>query len=240
MLFNRYLFTSNNEKVRIHTTPLYEGASMINADISKQNLEAIKNVLDNNGVQFILTAGTLLGAVREKGFIEHDEDIDLAIDYRYRQLLIDSLPDLLRIGFSVIRYNRHNVISVMRNGEYVDFCIFQKMDDFVYDCDGTMMLSQFMENISTIEFMGKQYCAPTDYEAYLMCEYGKGWRIPKQYFDFHKTKIDTLKLKAREYFKDFLPDFLFYKIQSRHANNHRLSYYSKFIKYYQLTIDANN
>ncbi len=65
--------------------------------LQKYTLETLvltKKFLDENGLRFYLTEGTLLGAIRHKGFIPWDDDIDIAMlreDY-------DRLVQLAREG----------------------------------------------------------------------------------------------------------------------------------------------
>ncbi|MBD3247309.1 hypothetical protein GF378_01680, partial [Candidatus Pacearchaeota archaeon] len=53
-----------------------EGKPM-NKDEALKALTDLKEVLDKNKIPFWLEYGTLLGAIRDKGFIPWDDDIDL-------------------------------------------------------------------------------------------------------------------------------------------------------------------
>lgn len=61
-------------------------------------------VCDQLGLQYFLTAGTLLGAVRHKGFIPWDDDIDVTMFRRDYERLVREGPPLLRSGYLFQEY----------------------------------------------------------------------------------------------------------------------------------------
>ncbi len=59
-------------------------------------LECLKKICDENGISFYLLAGTALGAVRHKGMIPWDDDIDVGLRYDDWYKLRKILPDALK------------------------------------------------------------------------------------------------------------------------------------------------
>ena len=58
---------------------LFLGVKKIDVPKAKENLLLLNKLAKENNFKFVLFFGSLLGAVREKGLIKHDEDIDVII-----------------------------------------------------------------------------------------------------------------------------------------------------------------
>lgn len=70
-------------------------------EIQQESLEMlryIKEVCDANHITYFMCAGTLLGAVRHKGFIPWDDDIDIAMPY----------PDYISLKEKILQEGRYN------------------------------------------------------------------------------------------------------------------------------------
>lgn len=155
------------------------GLKRIDLEISKENLLNFKSIADANGLTFGLIYGTLLGAVREKNFIEHDEDTDVFILSEDVSVLLDILFKLKQSGFIVGRYT-DKLLSLVRNGEYIDVYFFKKYGFSKRISEGYVIKSLYLENLEKYEFLGVEFNVPKDPESVLIHLYGKDWRTPKE------------------------------------------------------------
>ena len=68
------------------------------------NLLAIHQVCEEHGLRYYLWAGTMLGAIRHKGFIPWDDDIDIAMPRKDYELLMAHAKDWLPEQYEVVSY----------------------------------------------------------------------------------------------------------------------------------------
>ena len=100
------------------------------------------NCLNSNNVSYTLAFGTLLGAMREHGFIKHDLDIDLAMwkDERpenLTQLLCES-GFKLQHSFKIENGDWGLEETYVKNGVHIDiFYFYPSIEKYPYCCDFT-------------------------------------------------------------------------------------------------------
>lgn len=170
-----------------------------------RDLEDIKSVFDKYGVNFYVVYGAALGFKRDGDFIEHDDDIDLAvidkIDLKTRKAIGWALYDLgflpQEIVFNV--FGRMEPIEIGYNGDdntgiivcerKYKFTIFFFQEE---SCDkhsiqeyvcvpklGAMKLiatpAEFFRKADTIKVNGKKYNTPGPLDKYLAYSY-KNWK----------------------------------------------------------------
>jgi hypothetical protein len=190
IIFLFYLFFKRDNFKKISSKPKFQ-----------ETLEDAKKLLDSINVKFHLHSGTALGALREKDFIEHDNDIDLGVFKEdYKEIIIETMEK--EFNFSKKYGSIDNGLELKfihkKNNIGIDiFLIYKKEDKLyqsVYNCkserfekgtnsdDQCIMYMNHYEPI-LIEFLGKEYyCAPI---SFLVDRYGEDWKTPKV-FNYHE------------------------------------------------------
>lgn len=152
------------------------GQKKLNRAICKSNLLDLRETCLQHDIPFGLAFGTLLGAIREHDFIAHDEDVDVYIIEDHRKNFSAALNGLIKIGFEIVRYEG-DVLSISRNGEYIDVYFFRERGAF-FKCGKFKIPSIFFITMEPINFLGKEFYThntPLDLLIYL---YGKNWQTP--------------------------------------------------------------
>lgn len=200
---------------------LFDGKKKINKEIATRNLLLLKEILDNNSIEFILLFGTLLGAIRDKGFITYDEDIDLAILEENRTKILDLLFEFRKVGLEVARYDDRGLLSLIKNEEYIDLYFFKKYESNILKCCGMLIPKLFLEDLMQIDFLGEKFNVPVDYEGYLEYQYGSDWRIPVEYkYSNFKLLMGYIKSKVKVLLSNRLKKKFIKKSEQKYLENY--------------------
>ena len=171
----------------------------MNLESAKQAFFEIKEVLDSLGIIFYLNHGILLGAIREKGFIPWDKDIDLRMPAEKQGPHV--CEEFKKKGFlcsPTILY--HNLIStyvLRKNHVKTDLALnhYYEPEDLTISLSGrpttqnAVHPARFYRKARFIKFMEVPVLAPYPPEEFLEFIYNKEWRTPvrdKSYLSGHK------------------------------------------------------
>lgn len=200
---------------------LYLGKKQINKEIAKVNLLDIKKILDKGNLYYGLIFGVLLGAIREHDFITHDQDTDLFIlseDEEKFKLLLFEMQEL---GFNLIRYDRRGLYSVIRDGEYIDFYVFQPFQKGIRYSGSDYVLEKHLTRTIKINFQGEEFRIPADYIEFLEIYYGYDWQTPIIWSTYNLSKFKIIREKIIVKLKRALPKTIFKWLQFIHAKKKR-------------------
>jgi len=153
-------------------------SEIINKTVATENLLFFRDIFYSNNIKFFLLYGTVLGAIREKDFIEHDTDTDIGIFEKDRDGLLHIIPILLDNGFELIRTKApDDLVTFMRNDEYIDIGIFTEKGKY-YTYQENLIDKYFLDRLDVVDFLGENFYLPSHTDKYLEKNYGADWNIP--------------------------------------------------------------
>ncbi|OHD75768.1 MAG: hypothetical protein A3J97_17150 [Spirochaetes bacterium RIFOXYC1_FULL_54_7] len=147
--------------------------------------------MEHFGKELFLIYGTLLGFHRQGGFIEGDDDFDVAFmanggtPLGVKAETIDMILELVQAGFGV-SFNRRGRLFRLHGrdsgfaGEHLDVHSFWMQDGKVWahnDFCATAIRSQYIPAPERGYSLLKAY-VPADPDAFLAAHYGPGWKTP--------------------------------------------------------------
>jgi hypothetical protein len=183
--------------VRVHgiSAPFLQ----MRADDFLAAMEDLQEALTQIGYESMICYGTLLGAVRDSKFIDHDDDVDMAVVLRTGdapQEMGQVAQRLAEQRFRCRMIRDKGLLRVNVPARKVGLDLFP----IIPNEDGTF--SMFMEGmrvrevagellvpVGRISFLGRTYGAPAQPEGFLADRYGPGWQVPQRKIG-HKVPKD--------------------------------------------------
>jgi tetratricopeptide (TPR) repeat protein len=150
-------------------------------------LEQLNKTLENSGIRIFLISGTLLGCIREKNMLSHDQDIDIGVfdDINMNQLI----GILTTCGYFHLLPQRYPGCLRIRhvNGIAIDVFIHTHEAGYIWHGGVKVRWKNTPFILTETDFLGNSYWIPSEPEKYLNENYGN-WQTPEKTFD---STLDT-------------------------------------------------
>jgi phosphorylcholine metabolism protein LicD len=152
-----------------------------------ENMVLIRDVLGARGIPVFLNFGTLLGAIRERGFIAHDDDADLEIFESDEEGFLSCLGELEARGLPMFGYvEEMRLYKFKRGGEQVDIFIAKRKSTLFghrWNLEGRSTVpARHLDSLEEIDFLGHTFKIPADAQGLIRNLYGRNWMVPIENF----------------------------------------------------------
>ena len=178
-----------------------------------QLIKDVHQIFENNGVEYWADAGTLLGAVRHKGIIPWDDDLDIGMmNMEYKKLKkLKSIFDkcgykLVKhwLGYKICYKNRKNIENFDYSYPFLDIISYKKEGNKIIaslkDVRDTWPKYYFtvkdLYPLKLYKFGDFNIYGPIKPETYFVRAYGKDWnQIAYRQYD-HKNEefVESIKV----------------------------------------------
>lgn len=143
-----------------------------------KNLLDYKKVMDKYGVKFVLFFGTLLGLVRQQGFIKYDTDVDVLVFSEDYLPWLKAKAELKELGFVISDNVPLHDEHCIRDGEKIEMWWCDDVRDEVVYNNQIRFKNDLIFPTQDIEFLGQKFLIPNSSEKILEMIYGSTWKEP--------------------------------------------------------------
>jgi phosphorylcholine metabolism protein LicD len=150
-------------------------------------LHSVVKIFEKNNIIYWASGGTFLGAIRCKGIIKWDDDLDLCILFKDREKLkelIDNEKDIyLDLSSNLvnkIKYKTENypfvdiffMNSEILNGKTIYKCALKKARE---TWKNELYLGKELNPVKKTKFGAMEINVPNEFERYFISNYGQNW-----------------------------------------------------------------
>lgn len=198
--YKNLTYEYESEHLDIHELP------EIKKEDAREVLFKTQDIFKTFGIDIYLAFGTLLGAVRDKDFIDGDLDVDCFV--KDEEKLFKNLSNIETQGLKLIRAANYIYSFRYHNNPkcYIDVYIccptYTIWRIYCYRLVSSMVPKKYLQD-GKIEFLGREFLCPKNPENILKFWYTDTWNIPIGKFD--KTyKCDV----TSHYYYKMLPVYI--------------------------------